>query len=646
MVSTVLAALTFAAGLTIMESSTDGIVFALSAGEPQFGTIELKGSDYTTISMTDAEALYQFGFPRVPVYRAWLEIPVGAEVVVELEVLSTVELQGTGLPVEPGVMSASKNEPRENFTMGFDESVYVAGETFPSSLVRVIEGGMMRGRNLVLVEVFPLIWNPSGNTFDLMAAATIDLSFEGGNISESFALADRFRAEGFEELLSSTLVNYGTFEVGNGYDDPAPYLIVGHSDFTDTVMNAFVAHKEAAGFDVTMVDLSVTGTSAAAIEAYILDALSTWPDPPVYVLLVGDTSYLPGNSATAYGGVTDLYYVTLPGDYFPDAFIGRFSVQNTAQCNTMAQRVIDYEDPGTASGGWIQNTCWIASNDNWGISEGTHNYCIDTYLTPRGYTWDKVYPHSGGTAAQAVASINSGVSMLTFSGHGSATSWADMSFGLGSFNQLTNDGMFPGVLSHACNTGDFATGTAWCETWTRTGGRGGLWFFGSVPSSYWTEDDIQEKAEYESFLGEDVYWPMGFCNAGKLAVWEYLSGGGLSKYYYEGYNLMGDPSVMMWTWPGVTGVEDESTGLMLSDLSIQVPNPLNSASFITINGAMGPATLEVFDLAGRVVARPYNGELINTASFTWNTSDLSAGVYFLRLTQGSEVTSAKVTLLR
>ena len=103
---------------------------------------------------------------------------------------------------------------------------------------------------------------------------------------------------------------------------------------------------------------------------------------------------------------------------------------------------------------------------------------------------------------------------------------------------------------------------------------------------------------------------------------------------------------MMWTWPDVTGIEDESTGLIPSGLSILVPNPLSSSTMITINGVMGPATLEVFDLAGRVVARPYNGELINTASFAWDTSDLSAGVYFLRLTQGSEVTTAKVTVIR
>jgi hypothetical protein len=67
---------------------------------------------------------------------------------------------------------------------------------------------------------------------------------------------------------------------------------------------------------------------------------------------------------------------------------------------------------------------------------------------------------------------------------------------------------------------------------------------------------------------------------------------------------------------------------------------------VTITGSFGPAKLEVFDMAGRLVAVPFEGELISTASFTWDTSGLSTGIYFLRLTQGSEVTSAKVTLIR
>jgi hypothetical protein len=638
-----------AAGLATLESSPEGIVFAFRAGGIEYGTVELSGSTYSTVSLDGSASLAEFGLPTLPVYRVWLEIPVGAEPEVRIDDAVTDVVSGPAWPVAPGIMSAEKNDPRSSYTVGFDESVYVSGRPYPETPVRIVEGGMMRGRNLALVEVMPLRWNPADNTFELLEEAVISIDYTGGDIPKSFALADRYRAEGFEQIISGTVVNYGTFEVNAGVDTPpAPYLIIGDSDFTDTVMDAFVAHKQAAGFEVTMVDLSVTGTSYSQIEAYILDAIENWANPPVYVLLVGDVNYVPGNVATTYSGVTDLYYVCLDdGGYYPDAFIGRFSVQNTAECNTMAQRVIDYESPGTASGSWIQNTCWIASSDHYTVTEGTHNYCIDNFLAPRGYTWDKIYPVTyGSTAANAVASINGGVSMLTFSGHGSTTSWGDMSFGQSNFNQLNNDGMYPGVLSHACQTGDYSVGTAWCETWTRTGGRGGLWFFGSVPSTYWDEDDIMERAEFEYFLEDDIYWPMGFGTGGKLAVYEYYSGGGASKYYFEGYNLMGDPSVWMWTWPDVTGIEDETTGLLPAGLAIQVPNPLRSGGMVTITGSIGPATLEVYDISGRVVARPFDGQLTSTESFVLNTSDLATGVYFLRLTQAGEVTSSKVTVIR
>jgi len=525
--------------------------------------------------------------------------------------------------------------------MELNDEVYSSGTVYPQSWVRVTYAGQMRGRNLALIEVLPLRWNTYDNSCDLLSEATISLSYEGGDLGATYLNASRYYSPPFEELLSDMTENYGTFE--SGFDTPpAPYLIVGHSDFVTTGMDDFVTHKENLGFDVTMVDLSVTGTSIAEIQAYILDAIEN--DGIVYVLLVGDNEYLPGNTATAYSGVTDLYYVTLPdGGYMPDAFIGRFSVTTVGQTVLMADRVINYELNVNGSTPWVQNTCWIASNDNSSVSEGTHDYCIDTHLAPMGYTYDKIYPASGGTAAQAVTSINGGISMLTFSGHGSETSWADMSFGSSSFNQLTNSTMLPGVISHACVTGNYAVGTAWCETWTRTPDRGGLWFWGSVPNSLWDEDDIQQRAEYDYFLGDDIYWPMGFLNGGKAALYAYYSGGGYTKYYYEGYNLMGDPSVQMAVW-GTTGIGEESGGAA-GNTGILVSNPVRAAAVVTLSGN-GPAELNIFDLTGRLVATPFQGNLSGSHSLSWNASDLTPGMYFLRLQQGSEVSTARVMVIR
>lgn len=639
--------LTAFAGLEITSSTQDGVIFDLHTPEPEIGVINLSGEDFASISLWDSSNLSDFSFPRIPVYRKWLEVPIGAEIEVTVfpERLEILPSGTISMDVEPAVLSASKSESRESFTMEFNSSVYFERQAYPQSWVRIIEGGMMRGRNLVLVEVMPVRWHPSDGSLEILGSATIEVNFTGGDLAETFYQAEHYYAPHFEVMLDHMVDNYGTFSKGDPSDTPpAPYLIIAHDDFAATAMDDFITHKESLGFDMTLVNLSTTGSSEAAIKTYIHDALEN-PDPPVYVLLVGDTNFLPGGTATEYGGVTDLHYSALEdGGYFPDCFLGRFSVTTIGECVLMAQRVIDYETL-TGSEAWLQNTCWVASNDNWEISQGTHDYCIDNCLTPHGYTWDKVYPHEGGSAADAIASTNGGISLFTFSGHGSTTGWGDMSFGQSHFDQLTNGSMLPGVMSHSCVTGDYSYGTAWCETWTRTPTRGGLWFWGSAPSSYWTEDDVQERAQYEWFLLDIVYWPMGFLNGGLLDLYDFLGGAGRSKYYFEGYNLMGDPSVAMWIW-NYTGIVEEETGTPVqSGLVVLSPNPVRAITTVNLSG-FGQARLDVFDISGRLVSSPFQGKLAGDMSITWDTSELATGIYFLHLTQGNQMTTARVTVLR
>ncbi len=639
---TVFAAASLASGLTLLESSETGVTLNMDAAVPDFGSTVVRGAEYTTITMDGAENLAEVGLPRVPVYRTWIEIPVGATVEATVTEYRTEIISNDGAAVVPAVESTTKDQPRDAFTMTYDPDVYSTGTTFPQQWVRIVYAGGMRGRNLALVEVMPLRWNVQDNNFTLLTGAEIALTFNGGDIASSYEQASRLACNEYEQILSDQLMNYGTFEGGALDTPPAPYLIIGHSDFVTTGMDAFVSHKEALGFTVDMVDLSVTGSTADEIRTYIQTAIG---NGTVYVLLVGDTAFLPGGTATEYSGVTDLYYACLDdGGWVPDCFLGRFSVTTTGEAVTMAQRVINYENTVGVQD-WVQDVLFIASSDNSSVSEGTHNYCVTNYMDPRGYTSHKVYPSQGGTASDAVAVINDGISFLTFSGHGSQTSWGDMSFNSTNFNQLTNDGMFPGVLSHACLTGDYGTATCWGETWTRTPARGGLYFWGSVPSSYWDEDDIQEKGEFEAFMGNDIYWPKGFMNQGLMAVYSYYSGSGRTQYYYEGYTLFGDPSVITKTWP-MTGIEDQSSGVVISPISVSAPNPVYGSVPVTLTGVGGPAKVEIFDVSGRVVDTPFNAALNGQAVFTWDASDVSTGVYFMRLTQGDNIATSRVSVVR
>ncbi len=67
---------------------------------------------------------------------------------------------------------------------------------------------------------------------------------------------------------------------------------------------------------------------------------------------------------------------------------------------------------------------------------------------------------------------------------------------------------------------------------------------------------------------------------------------------------------------------------------------------VSLTGTGGPASVEIFDVTGRVIARPFQGELNGQATFTWDASSVSTGVYFMRLTQGGSMATARVSVIR
>ena len=70
-------------------------------------------------------------------------------------------------------------------------------------------------------------------------------------------------------------------------------------------------------------------------------------------------------------------------DSFADIHIGRFPAATETHVTSMVQKTISYETDGIDS--WISNAVFMASEDSYWISEGTHDYVIDTYLDSRGY---------------------------------------------------------------------------------------------------------------------------------------------------------------------------------------------------------------------------------------------------------------------
>ena len=96
------------------------------------------------------------------------------------------------------------------------------------------------------------------------------------------------------------------------------------------------------------------------------------------------------------------------------------------------------------------------------------------------------------------------------------------------------------------------------------------------------------------------------------------------------------------------GGEVYKNGPHVFELDALYPNPFNPSTEVSFSlPNEGHVTLAVYDLRGQEVAKIFEGaQSMGQHSYTWDASDLSSGVYYVRLQSGSMVTSQKALLVK
>jgi len=549
---------------SVSSSITDNPTIDLTVEKPlfTFGSAQTDSGSFATIDISGQEGYTtMIGDAKLPVIRYMIEIPQGAQPSVTVTSVSwdATSLQQLGLPsrvlpVQPSVVKL----PGASAAFTIHPAFYSANAFTPSEVARITTIGEIRGHRVALIEVTPVQYNPVSGELKLMTACTLQVSLPGSDMARTQETFQRYSTPSFTSLYRAAFKNYGTFENGVPTRDQEGYLIIVYDQFYNAIL-PLADWKTAQGFDTTVTKTSEIpgGPTKENIKAYITDAYNSWPIPPAFVLLVGDVAQIPTWTGTDTGTCTDLYYVTItPGDYFADIFIGRFPAADETQVATMVDKTVYYEQGNFPSNDWIKKAAFMASNDNYQVSEGTHNYVIDTFLNPHNYTCNKLYCHTyGATTQQVKDALNNGRSLAIYSGHGSETYWADGPvFYQSDVNSLTNDGMYPVVCSHACLTCQFTVSECFGETWLRAPHKAGVIFWGASDLSYWDEDDILERSMFAAWWNDNIEFICGMTNMGLYTLYQYYGGGGISRYYFEEYNLLGDPSLKVWNDDPITNL--------------------------------------------------------------------------------------------
>jgi hypothetical protein len=522
----------------------------------EFIPLTVEDNAYTKILVENQGFTQNIGQAQLPIFRYYVQLPFGnnPEITINKESWTSTSLSEKQLPelVIPTQPSQMKDEPEKEFC--YNDSFYRSESFQPNDWITISDIGFIRGRRCALVEIIPVQYKPDTGELHLLESCQLEITVDNVDFVKTNAELERYDTLGFSQLSKIILLNTNDFSLQTRNDDNEGYLIITPDEYYPQLV-PFIQWKQDQGFTVTSINTSSipNANTTTGISIVIQDAYDNWTNPPVYVLLIGDVSEIPTFvGTTGYPGpadAVDLYYVTVNGtDYFPDMFIGRFSVSDAAELNAIINKTIYYEKGQFSNESWVKNASFLAGNDHHTVTEGTHNFVINMYLDSHGFLSDKLYEDTYGATSDDVRdAINDGRGLVVFSGHGNTYYWGDgPAFYQTDVENLLNLNHYPVIFSHACDTGQFNYGECFAETWIRQDQKGAVAFIAASESTLWPEDDILERRIFEGWWNESIDNLKGVLDYGLYELYQYYGGTGNSKYYFESYNLLGDPSLQIW----------------------------------------------------------------------------------------------------
>ncbi len=277
----------------------------------------------------------------------------------------------------------------------------------------------------------------------------------------------------------------------------ADYIVISHQNFLQAIQ-PLVKFRQLQGLNVKVVDVDEIYDLFAggifnphAIQKFLRYTYTNWQKPaPTYVLLVGDAHYdykraIVNRYREEFGTHYDLYpnflptfhgwapesgetamdqrFVNISGDdSIPDMFIGRLAIQRVHELETIINKIIDYEQ-NPKIGPWQARIMQVADNeiDNPGqddIFEESREHIINNFI-PIDYDVKKIYLREIvsplNTNQEIKKTLDQGVLIAEYAGHGGTQQWADESIFRLQDAQLMSNDYLPFMITTTCLNGQF-----------------------------------------------------------------------------------------------------------------------------------------------------------------------------------------------
>ncbi len=526
-------------GLTITKSG-DNYEFNFTLPSYLFDTINVIKPDGTTedffniIVNDDFGIIDSVGLPQLPHLTFMFAIPYSSSIPnIYIQNISSSEIDLTDriLPFQIPWATDTTEPP---FTINEN---YYSSTGINFNAIQITDEFIVSGVKGIRISIMPFVYNPLANKLTVRSNIQFEIQLD------TILTTKVAHSTVMESYLSSLFVNdlslSKSIEKGN-------YLIITPPEY-ENILTYFANYKRNIGYNVTIANTNLTGTSKEDIKSYIQGLYDNLSTRPVFVLLIGDVDKIPcwigdHNSEPR----TDLNYVLLEGNNkVADAFIGRFSVNSSNAINQLQNIINKTIFMETNLHNLNKKAVFLADDDNHSYTEAGHDNVINNAFEPNGYTCLKLYENDGATSSDALNALNDDQIFLIYSGHGSSN--ADrlsgplvLSTDIGSLSNT----VYPFGFSFACWTNKFQKAECFGEAWIRRK-HGGVAYYGASHTTFYHVDKPFEKKLFNNAWydeNKEQLGPMIFLGMEKLCnnLWSSQN----RRKYREMFNLMGDPSLI------------------------------------------------------------------------------------------------------
>ena len=515
------------------------------------------------IDVEGSTSLLEQGKPDLPKLTASLIIPDHSQMAVR--VVSSRYIDYPNMEIAPSKGSFTRDIDPSTVPYSYGKT-YDRDEFFPAGQAALDNPYILRDYRGQVLVANPFSYNPITKTLRVYFELTLEVYADG--ISDINVLNRKSQPEKtdseFQRIYERHFLNAGSATRYTPLEEEGNMLIISYGAFIPE-LQAFKEWKTTIGRQVEIVDVATIG-NAAAIKTFVANYYTN--HGLTYLLLVGDHAQVPTIMGdNSLGGPSDpAYGYILGNDHYPEVIVGRFSAENASHVTTQVNRTITYEkNPNTATD-WFTRGIGLASNQGPGDNnefDFQHINIIKGKLLDFSYTYisEMFDGYQGGldlpgnpSANMVATDVNTGVSIINYTGHGQKDSWSTSDFSNSHINQLTNNHGWPFILSVACINGEFMNATCFAEAWLRAsnaqGPTGAIGALMSTVNQLWLPpmrgQDEMIDILVESYDNNIKRTFGGLTSNGCMEMMDvYPSNGGIESA--DTWLVFGDPSVMVRT---------------------------------------------------------------------------------------------------